>query len=130
MFLSSPLVFSQQCLFFFMAFPIPRKNLPPVKFSSYYLMIARKLLDDSQKILDNCEFGLLYAQVCFYCDLLDPSPLSILWAMGSWSGNLSVNTCRVVSCTAALQLLKICTPLFYCTVTSSSATFISLVSPC
>lgn len=124
MFLSSPLVFSQQCLFFFMAFPIPRKNLPPVEFSSYYLMIARKLLDDSQKILDNCEFGLLYAQVCFYCDLLDPSPLSILWAMGSWSGNLSVNTVelylvlQLYSCSKfalpffTVQLLVLVLPLF------------------
>lgn len=44
MFLSSPFspVFSQKCLFFSMAFPTPRKNLPTVKFSSYFLMIARK----------------------------------------------------------------------------------------
>lgn len=116
MFLSSPfpLVFSQQCLFFFMAFPIPRKNLPPVKFSSYYLMIARKFWI----------VGLLYAQVCFYCDLLDPSPLSILWAMGSWSGNLHVDTVelylvlQLYSCSKfalpffTVQLLVLVLPLF------------------
>lgn len=44
MFLSSPFlfIFSQKCLFFSTALPTPRKNLLTVKFSSYFLMIARK----------------------------------------------------------------------------------------
>lgn len=122
MFLSSPFspVFSQKFIFLH-RFPCPQQNPPHSKIQFLFL-------DDSQKILTNCEFGLLYAHIYFYCDLLSPSPLSVFLAMGSWCGNCE--HCRVVSCIAALQLLKICTPLFYCTVTSSGTTFISLVSPC
>lgn len=117
--LSFPSGVLPEVFIFLHGFPYPQKKPPHSK--------IQFLLLDNQKILANCDFGLLYAHIYFYCELLSPSPLSVLWAVGSWSGKCE--HCRVLSCIAAVQLLKICTPLFYCTVTSSGTTFISLVSP-
>lgn len=108
-------------LFFSVASPTSRKQekkLSPVNIRSHYLTVAGKVM------------SLLCVQV-YFCDLLNSSPLYILWAVGYWSGDLKVKAI-VLYLIHVLQIYcwSKFAPNFFFLIIHSCTTFDSVVFPC
>lgn len=89
MFLSSPFppVFSQKCLFFSVASPTPRKqgkNLPAVKISSYYLRIARKVVNSDCFVHKYTAVTSLISLNCKFFGLWIAGLKISVWKLGSY----------------------------------------------